>query len=209
MNYSSKILENAVEHISKLPGIGKKSALRLALFLLHQDEDDVLGLSRSLERLKTEVRFCKECHNISDTDLCDICADPTRDERLICVVEDIRDVIAIEATHNYKGKYHILGGLISPMDGIGPGQLNIHSLIERVREKKAYEVLLALNATMEGDTTNFYIYRKLQEESVQITTIARGIAVGDALEYTDEITLGRSIENRIPFEQSLRKKDGE
>lgn len=193
-----------MEEISKLPGIGKKTALRLALFLLNRDELAVENLAQAISNLKKEVNFCRTCYNISDKEICEICANPHRTEEIICVVEDVRDVLAIENTQQYVGRFHVLGGIISPMDGIGPDQLHIAPLVDRVKTGNVAEVILALNATMEGDTTNFYIYRKLQNFDVRITTIARGIAVGDSLEYTDEITLGRSLQNRIPFENSLK-----
>ena len=198
-SYPSILLEDAVNEFSKLPGIGKKTALRLVLHLLRQTEDQVTSFGNAVIRLKQEVHYCTCCHNISDTDLCNICANERRDHRLVCVVENVREVMAVENTGQYTGVYHVLGGLISPMDGIGPSDLEIESLIERVRRNEVDEVLLALSATMEGDTTAFYLYRKLAGFDLKITTIARGIAVGDELEYADEITLGRSIVNRIDF----------
>jgi recombination protein RecR len=203
MNYSSKRIEQAVHEISKLPGIGQKTALRLALHLLKRPEDEALALADAVVKLRTQTGFCTKCHNISDTEICGICSSPKRTEGLLCVVEDIRDVMAIENTGNYSGLYHVLGGLISPMDGVGPSDLTIASLVKRVSEGSFDEVVLALNTTMEGDTTNFYLYRKLKDLPVKITTIARGIAVGNELEYTDEVTLGRSIAQRIPYLQSL------
>ena len=197
--YPSVLLEEAVNEFSKLPGIGRKTALRLVLHLLRQSEDQVTTFGDAVIRLKQEVLYCKCCHNISDTDQCNICADERRDQRLVCVVENVREVMAVENTGQYKGVYHVLGGLISPMDGVGPSDLEMESLVERVRRGEADEVLLALSATMEGDTTAFYLYRKLSGFDVKITTIARGIAIGDELEYADEITLGRSIINRIDF----------
>jgi recombination protein RecR len=197
--YPSILLEEAVNEFSKLPGIGKKTALRLVLYLLRQSNDQVSNFGNAVIRLKQEVHYCTCCHNISDTDRCNICADNRRDHRLVCVVENVREVMAVENTGQYKGVYHVMGGLISPMDGIGPSDLEIESLLERVRSKEVDEVLLALSATMEGDTTAFYLYRKLSGYDLKITTIARGIAVGDELEYADEITLGRSIVNRIDF----------
>jgi len=197
--YPSILLEEAVNEFSKLPGIGKKTALRLVLYLLRQSNDQVSNFGNAVIRLKQEVHYCTCCHNISDTDRCNICADSRRDHRLVCVVENVREVMAVENTGQYKGVYHVMGGLISPMDGIGPSDLEIESLLERVRRKEVDEVLLALSATMEGDTTAFYLYRKLSGYDLKITTIARGIAVGDELEYADEITLGRSIVNRIDF----------
>jgi len=197
--YPSILLEEAVNEFSKLPGIGKKTALRLVLHLLRQPEDQVTSFGQAVIRLKQEVQYCTCCHNISDTDLCTICADERRDHRLVCVVENVREVMAVENTGQYSGIYHVLGGLISPMDGVGPSDLEMESLIQRVRNNEVGEVLLALSATMEGDTTGFYLYRKLANFDVKITTIARGIAVGDELEYADEVTLGRSIVNRIDF----------
>jgi recombination protein RecR len=203
MNYSSKRIEQAVHEISKLPGIGQKTALRLALYILKRPEEEALALAQALADLRLQTGFCKRCHNISDTDICSICSNPKRLEGILCVVEDIRDVMAIENTGNYNGMYHVLGGLISPLDGIGPSDLTISSLLKRVEDGSVDEVVLALNTTMEGDTTNFYLYRKLKDMPVTITTIARGISVGDELEYADEVTLGRSIAQRIPYEQSL------
>lgn len=208
MSYSSKRIEQAVHEISKLPGIGQKTALRLALYLLKRPEDEAASLADAIIKLRTHTAYCQKCHNVSDTDICSICINPKRDEKLICVVEDIRDVMAIENTGNFTGLYHVLGGLISPLDGIGPGDLQISSLINRVQAQGAKEVILALNSTMEGDTTNFYLYRKLKDFNLTVSTIARGIAVGDELEYTDEVTLGRSIALRIPYEQSLPKNQG-
>ena len=198
-SYPSVLLEEAVNEFSKLPGIGKKTALRLVLHLLRQPEDQVTSFGQAVIRLKQEVQYCTCCHNISDTDLCTICADERRDHRLVCVVENVREVMAVENTGQFSGIYHVLGGLISPMDGVGPSDLEMESLIGRVRNNEVGEVLLALSATMEGDTTGFYLYRKLSNFDVKITTIARGIAVGDELEYADEVTLGRSIVNRIDF----------
>lgn len=204
MDFSSKLLENAVNEISRLPGIGKRSALRLALFLLKQPESQTAQLSQSLLKLREEIRFCNNCHNISDVEVCEICRNPNRKKELVCVVEDIRDVMAIENTGQYKGVYHVLGGKISPMDGIGPNDLNIDSLIEKVKSDVVEELVFALSSTMEGDTTNFYIFKQIEGYNILTTTIARGIAVGDELEYADEVTLGRSIVNRIPFENSLK-----
>lgn len=203
MSYSSKLIEQAVHEISKLPGIGQKTALRLALHILKRPEDQAISLAQAIEKLRLNTQYCKKCHNISDTEICAICNNPKRIEGILCVVEDVRDVMAIENTGNYNGLYHVLGGLISPLDGIGPSELTIQQLVKRASEGSIDEIILALNTTMEGDTTNFYIYRKLKELPVKITTIARGIAVGDELEYADEITLGRSISQRIPYEQSL------
>lgn len=200
MLYSSKLLENAVYELSKLPGIGKKTALRLALHLIRQETTSVEAFSQAILRMKNEIRRCKVCHNISDTDLCDICANPKRDQSVVCLVQDIRDVMAIENTGQYQGVYHVLGGIISPMDGIGPESLTIESLVGKVAEGNIREVILALPTTIEGDTTNFYLSRRLKGFKLLLTTIARGIAIGDDIEYADEITLGRSIINRIPFQ---------
>jgi recombination protein RecR len=198
-NFSSKLLQSAVNEFATLPGIGKKTALRLVLHLLKQEESRVYSFSESLLRLKRESKTCKVCHNLSDREICEICDNPHRDNGVICVVEDIRDVMAIENTNQFKGKYHILGGKISPMEGIGPSDLNIESLLERLRHESHSEVILALSSTTEGDTTNFYLYKKLQGISVNISTIARGVSFGDELEYADEVTLGRSILNRVPY----------
>ncbi len=204
MEFSSKLLENAVNEVSQLPGIGKRTALRLVLHLLRQPAQQTLELTESLQMLRTQVKYCKNCHNISDRVLCEICSSTKRDQTLVCVVEDIRDVMAIENTGQYKGVYHVLGGKISPMDGIGPSDLNIVTLIEKVKLGEIKEIIFALSSTMEGDTTNFYIFKQLEGHSIKTSTIARGIAVGDELEYADEVTLGRSILNRIPFENSLK-----
>jgi recombination protein RecR len=198
--YPSRLLERAVQEFSKLPGIGRKTALRLVLHLLRQDTDDVMQFTDAVSQMKQEVKFCRVCHNISDQDICPICSDPRRDSSTICVVENIQDVMAVENTQQFSGLYHVLGGLISPMDGIGPSDLEIDSLVARVAESDIKEVILALSPTMEGDTTNFYIFRKLAAYDVKISIIARGIAVGNELEYTDEVTLGRSILNRTPFD---------
>lgn len=203
MNFSSKLLENAVNEISRLPGIGNKSALRLALHILQQSEQDVERLSESLLQLKTQIKHCEQCNNISDLAICEICISVKREKEVICVVEDTRDVMAIENTNQYNGVYHVLGGLISPMDGIGPSQLHIDSLLKRLKENQVEEIILALSATMEGDTTIFYLYKKLKEFNIRITTIARGIAFGGELEYVDEVTLGRSIVTRIPYERNI------
>lgn len=203
MNFSSKLLENAVNEVSRLPGIGNKSALRLVLHILQQPVQDVERLSESLIQLKKQIKHCAQCNNISDQDSCEICLSVKRDKGLICVVEDTRDVMAIENTNQYNGVYHVLGGLISPMDGVGPSQLNIDSLINRLRESQVEEVILGLSATMEGDTTIFYLYKKMKEFNIRITTIARGIAFGGELEYVDEVTLGRSIATRIPYERNI------
>ncbi|MDZ7740311.1 MAG: recombination mediator RecR [Bacteroidota bacterium] len=204
-NYSSRLLDQVVEEFAKLPGIGRRTALRLALHLLRSDSSDAELLAGSLVKMRNEVRFCKFCHNISDEDICDICSNPKRTKRLLCVVEDIRDVIAIENTSQYSGRYHILGGIISPMEGVGPEDLNIKSLVERIQEEDVEEIILALPTTIEGDTTNFYIYKKIREMDIVISTIARGISIGDELEYADELTLGRSILNRLPYENTLKK----
>ena len=204
MEFSSKLLENAVNEVSQLPGIGKRSALRLVLHLLRQPEEQTANLTNALNKMRNDLKFCKSCHNISDFSLCEICSNPKRLTDTICVVEDIRDVMAIENTSSFKGLYHVLGGKISPMDGIGPHDLNISSLIEKVKKGEVKELVFALSPTMEGDTTNFYIYKQIKDYSIQTTTIARGISVGDELEYADEITLGRSIINRIPFKNSLK-----
>ena len=198
--YPSQLLERAVQEFSKLPGIGRKTALRLVLYQLRQDPDDVQSFVDAIAKMKQEVHYCRRCHNISDSDLCPICADQRRDASTICVVENIRDVMAVENTQQYRGLYHVLGGVISPMDGIGPADLEIESLVQRVAEEPVQEVILALSSTMEGDTTNFYIFRKLAPYDVKLSIIARGIPVGDELEYADEVTLGRSILNRTPFE---------
>ena len=204
MEFSSKFIENAVNEISNLPGIGKKSALRLVLFLLRQPESHSKNLANAISEMRLNVNFCKNCHNISDLDVCEICSNPRRDQSVICVVEDIRDVMAIENTSSFNGLYHVLGGKISPIDGIGPDDLNIESLVEKVKNNPIKEVIFALSTTMEGDTTNFYIYRQISDYNIATSTIARGISVGDDLEYADEITLGRSITDRIPFEKSLK-----
>jgi len=198
--YPSQLLERAVQQFSKLPGIGRKTALRLVLHLLRQDADDVAQFTDAVARLRQEVCYCKVCHNISDSDVCPICGDSRRDSSTICVVENIQDVMAVENTQQYNGLYHVLGGVISPMDGVGPTDIEIGSLVKRVSEGGVKEVILALSSTMEGDTTNFYIFRKLAAFDVKISIIARGIAVGNELEYTDEVTLGRSILNRTPFD---------
>ena len=204
MNFSSKLLENAVNEMSRLPGIGKRTALRLVLFLLNQPNSQTVQLSKSLIDLVDGIILCKNCHNISDIELCEICSNIKRNKSIICVVEDIRDVMAIESTGQSNGVYHVLGGKISPIEGIGPNQLNISSLIEKIKSKNVSELIFALSATMEGDTTNFYIYKQIQNLDLKITTIARGVSVGNELEYTDEVTLGRSIIKRIPFENSIK-----
>lgn len=203
MNFSSRLLEQAVAEFGRLPGVGQKTALRLVLHLLKQPEADVLRFTEALDRLKREIRHCSKCFNISDSETCEICASPKRDNGLICVVEDTRDVMAIENTNQYHGVYHVLGGLISPMDGVGPSDLQIDDLVKRVEAGGVNEVILALSATMEGDTTIFYLYKKLRDSGVQISTIARGIAFGGELEYVDEVTLGRSIITRVPYERNI------
>jgi recombination protein RecR len=200
MNYPSHLIEEAVNELSKFPGIGKKSAMRMVLFLLKQKEPDVLKMSDAIFRLRTLVQYCSRCGNVSDTALCNICNNPKRNQQLICVVEDLRDVIAIENTGQFTGTYHILGGLISPANGIGPDNLFINKLIERIRTEGTTEVIMALSATMEGDTTVFYLSKKLRDLGVTLTTISRGIAIGGELEYADEITLGRSIALRVPYQ---------
>ena len=199
MEFSSKLIENAVNDFARLPGVGKKTALRFVLHLLRSDESISKSFSESVLKLRTEVKFCKSCHNISDLEICNICANPARDASTLCVVQDIRDVMAIENTQLFRGTYHVLGGIISPMDGIGPELLNIQSLVDKVSAGKVKEVILALNSTMEGETTCFFIHKKLAGCDVEISTIARGIPIGDELEYADEITLGRSIQQRIPY----------
>lgn len=205
MEYASRILENTVEEIALLPGIGRKTALRLALHLIRRGPDASRKLAASLAEMADKLQHCELCHNISDARICSICDNPNRSESLICVVEDIRDVMAIESTGQFKGRYHVLGGLISPLDGLGPAQLQIDSLIERLQQRPAQEVLFALGATVEGDSTAFYIFRKLEPLGIKVTAISRGIGVGDQLEYADEVTLARSIQHRIPFEESLRR----
>lgn len=205
MNFSSKLLEDAVNEFSKLPGVGQKTALRLVLHLLNRETEEVELFGNSIIRLKNEIRHCAICHNISDNQICEICSSTKRDKEVICVVEDTRDVMAVENTSQYFGVYHVLGGLISPMDGIGPSDLFIDSLVQRVATMPVKEVILALSATMEGDTTLFYLYKKLKDFQIPITTIAKGIAFGGELEYADEITLGRSIVTRVPYENSIIK----
>ncbi len=204
MEMSSKLLENAVLEISQLPGIGKRTALRLALYLLKQPPEFTGQFTGALQKMRDEIRFCRECNNISDNDVCEICANPARDKSLICVVEDVRDVMAIENTSLFKGIYHVLGGKISPIDGVGPSQLAITPLIDKVKQGRVKEIIFALSSTMEGDTTNFYIYRQIKDFDVITSAIARGISVGDELEFADEVTLGRSIIYRVPFENSLK-----
>ena len=204
MNFSSKLLENAVNEMSRLPGIGKRTALRLVLFLLNQPNSQTVQLSKSLIDLVDGIILCKNCHNISDLELCEICSNIKRNKSIICVVEDIRDVMAIESTGQFNGVYHVLEGKISPIEGVGPNQLNISSLIDKIKLGNVSEIIFALSATMEGDTTNFYIFKQIQDLDLKITTIARGVSVGNELEYTDEVTLGRSIIKRIPFESSIK-----
>ena len=198
--YPSQLLEKAVSEFAKLPGIGRKTALRLVLWMLRQEDEQVEQFAEAIQKMKQEVKYCEVCHNISDADVCPICSDPKRDRSTVCVVENIQDVMAIENTQQYHGLYHVLGGVISPMDGIGPGDIEIESLVGRVAEGGVKEVILALSPTMEGDTTNFYIFRKLSGFDTKVSVIARGVSVGNELEYTDEVTLGRSIMNRTPFE---------
>ena len=205
-NYSSRLLEEAVDEFATLPGIGRKTALRLVLHLLKQEDKTVEHFGSTVLRMKAEIKSCKSYHNISDSEICNICADPYRDKETICVVESIRDVMSVENTQQYSGVYHVLGGIISPMDGIGPADLTLGSLEEKVRSGSCKEIILALSTTMEGDTTNFYIYRKLKDLPVTITTLARGVAIGDDLEYADEVTLGRSILNRTAFEDTFKKE---
>lgn len=204
MIFSSALLENAVNEFAKLPGIGKKTALRLVLHLIRQEKESVIHFSESVAKLRTEIKFCTRCHNISDKDLCNICSNKLRNQNLLCVVESIRDVIAIESTQQFNGAYHVLGGVISPLDGVGPDQLNIDSLILRIEEDKTEELLFALNPNIQGDTTIYYIGRKLKHLPLKITTIARGIAFGGELEFADELTLAKSISNRIPVEHYVQ-----
>jgi|SRR6185312_9291817 len=203
MNFSSKLLEDAVAEFARLPGVGQKTALRLVLHLLNQDKVDVERFSATISKLRNEIQFCRVCLNISDSPVCQLCASPKRDHSIICVVEDTRDVMAIENTNQYNGVYHVLGGLISPMDGIGPSDLEVDSLIERIKENETKEIIFALSATMEGDTTLFYLNKRLKNFAITISTIARGIAFGGELEYVDEVTLGRSIVTRVPYEKTI------
>lgn len=203
MNLPSKLIEEAVDQLSSIPGIGRKTALRHVLHLLQRNTDEVERFSNAFTRLRSEIKFCKQCRNLSDQELCNICINPNRNKQLVCIVEDLRDIMAIESTQQFQGVYHVLGGKISPMDGIGPNDINLDTLPNRVKEDGVSEIILALSATMEGDTTSFYIYKKLKEHNVKLSSIARGVGIGDELEYTDEITLGRSILNRIPYESSL------
>ena len=205
MNFSSKLLEDAVAEFSKLPGVGQKTALRLVLHLLKQDREEVDRFSGAISKLRNEIQFCQTCHNISDQVVCQICTAPKRYHEIICVVEDTRDVMAIENTNQYNGLYHVLGGLISPMDGVGPSDLEVDTLVERLKDNQAKEVIFALSATMEGDTTLFYLNKRLKSYNITISTIARGIAFGGELEYVDELTLGRSIATRVLYENSLSR----
>ncbi len=205
--FASELLENAVSELAKLPGIGRKTSLRLVLHLLREDETAAISLGNSLIKLRKEIKYCKICHNISEDDVCPICSNSSRDASTVCVVENVKDVMSIENTHQFKGLYHVLGGIISPMDGIGPQDVEIESLVERVKSGSVSEVILALGATMEGDTTNFYIFRKLAPFNIKITILARGVAIGNDIEYTDEITLGRSILNRTLFTDSFKNQE--
>ena len=204
MEFSSKLLENAVNEVAMLPGIGKRTAMRLVLHLLKQPSEQTQLLTEALTKMRNEIIYCQSCHNISDHTICEICNNATRDHSIVCVVEDVRDVMAIENTRMYKGIYHVLGGKISPIEGISPSQLNISSLVEKVKLKQVSEIIFALSSTMEGDTTNFYIFKQIKEFNINVSAIARGISVGDELEYADEVTLGRSIVQRVPFENSLK-----
>lgn len=206
MQFSSSLLENAVNEFAKLPGIGKKTALRLVLHLLRQNENEVTQFSEVIAKMRSEIKFCQRCFNVSDGDICSICANSMRKQEIICVVENIRDVIAIESTQQYSGTYHVLGGIISPLDGIGPDQLNIESLLNRLQKEKTEEIIFALNPNIQGDTTIYYIQKKLQPSNIRITTIARGIAFGGELEYADEMTLARSLQNRLPVESYVANK---
>src|SRR4026208_1430005 len=201
MQFSSSLLENAVNEFAKLPGIGKKTALRLVLHLLKQNNNDVVQFSEVISKMRCEIKFCQRCFNVSDGDICSICANSMRKQEIICVVENIRDVIAIESTQQYNGTYHVLGGIISPLDGVGPDQLNIETLVNRVQKEHTEELIFALNPNIQGDTTIYYIQKKLQPHNIRITTIARGIAFGGELEYADELTLGRSLQNRMPIDK--------
>lgn len=206
MNFSSKLIEEAVNEFSKLPGVGKRTALRFVLHLMKQNKTEVQQFSNAFLKLRNELRYCEKCHNVSDKILCEVCANSNRDHSTVCVVEDIRDFMAIENTQQYRGVYHVLGGIISPMDGIGPGDLNIETLVQKAAAGEIKEIIMALSTTMEGDTTNFYIYKRLKEYNLTISTIARGISIGDELEYADEVTLGRSILNRTLYENTLQIK---
>jgi recombination protein RecR len=204
MEFSSKLLEKAVNEMAQLPGIGKRTALRLVLHLLKQPKEQTVFLSQALVTMREEIKFCESCHNISDSSICEICSNSKRNQQIICVVEDVRDVMAIENTGQFRGIYHVLGGKISPIDGIGPSQLKINTLVDKVKSGNVQELIFALSSTMEGDTTNFYIYKQVKDFGIITSTIARGISVGDELEYADEVTLGRSLINRIPFENALK-----
>lgn len=206
MVFSSRLIEDAVQAFSKLPGIGKKTALRMVLHLLRQEKESVSEFTEAIDKMRQEIRFCSVCHNVSDTEVCELCANPGRNRSQVCVVESIRDVIAIESTQQYSGLYHVLGGILSPLDGIGPEQLQISSLVDRVKTKEVEELIMALSPTIEGDTTVYYISRQLKETPVQITTIARGIAFGGELEYADEMTLARSIAKRLPVDSYVNTK---
>lgn len=203
--FNSTLLENAVAELSKLPGIGSKTALRLALHLLRREPQEAEALGNAIIDMRRNIRYCRVCHNISQDDVCPICADSRRNRRVVCVVENVKDVITVEATQTHRGLYHVLGGLISPLDGIGPSDLEIDSLVERVREQNVEEVILALSPTIEGDTTNYYIYRKLDNLPVKVTMLSRGVSIGNELEYTDELTLGRSIQNRVLFSDTFHE----
>lgn len=205
-SYNSRLLDNAVAHLAKLPGIGQKTALRLALHLLRQEEDVAVGLGEAIAEMRRGIRYCSKCHNISEEEICPICASSRRDPATVCVVESVKDVLTIEATREFNGLYHVLGGVISPLDGVSPSDLEIDSLVNRVAADDVKEVILALNPTIEGDTTNFYIFRKLADSGVKISILARGISIGNELEYTDELTLGRSILNRVPFSNTFSTK---
>lgn len=203
MDINSKLIEEAVDQLATLPGVGRKTALRFVLHLLKQDSRDIQRFAQSFTDLRDNIRFCQQCFNLADNDLCNICAHPGRQSEVICVVEDIRDIMALESTQQYSGTYHVLGGLISPMDGVGPSDLRIDELVARVESTLPEELIMALNTTMEGDTTCFYLYKRLQKFPLKISTLARGVAIGDDLEYTDEVTLGRSLKNRTPYESTL------
>ena len=205
MKFPSKLIENAVNQLSSLPGIGKKSALRLVLHMVKQDKNNINQFGNSFIDLVNHINYCKKCYSISDNKICEICSDPKRDQKTICVVEDIRVMMAVENTHQFKGVYHVLGGLISPMDGIGPKDIKVEELVQKVENENVQEIIFTLSTTMEGDTTNFYLFRRLKNSGVKISSIARGISIGDELEYTDEITLGTAITSRLPYENSLSK----
>ncbi len=205
MQFSSSLLENAVSEFAKLPGVGKKTALRLVLHLLKQEEEKVFGFAEAITKLRQQIKYCQRCFNIADADICSICSNSMRKQDVICVVETIRDVIAIESTQQFNGTYHVLGGIISPLDGLGPDQLNIEPLVSRVKKEKIEELIFALNPTIQGDTTIYYIQKKLQGVALRVTTISRGIAFGGELEYADEMTLGRSLQNRMPIEKYVTK----